>query len=390
LQTIVIPDSVTNFGGTYPYLHTYEGVFAGCTSLTNVTLGNNIGSLKGHDFYNCTSLQTLNIPDKLQYFDSTAFKGCSSLTAFNVSNNNANLSSIDGVIYNKDATRLVKYPTAKQGTFVVPSTVTRLDDGDRHKAPFANCNGVTAVEIGQNVSIIYPYNLSGCSSITTITVDTNNQTYASIDGVLYNKNATKLIRCPEGKQSVTIPNTVTELGDDSFMQCANITTIDIPNSVTTIGCSAFDYCTNLSTITIPSSVTSVEDCYNFDGCTSLPVIDDIRYADTYAIRCTSDGKSTYTIKSGTRFIGNCAFEDQKNLQNITIPSTVIAMGDYVFDSCSKLETITFEGMTAPDVHRDTFRGVKSSGGTIRVPANSTGYDVIMQKNGLSNWTKVEY
>lgn len=146
LQTIVIPDSVTNFGGTYPYLYDYEGVFAGCTSLTNVTLGNNIVSLKGHDFYNCTSLQTLNIPDKLQHINSTAFKGCSSLTAFNVSNNNANLSSIDGVIYNKDATMLVKYPTAKQGTFTIPSTVTNL--GDWNQSPFVYCNGITTIEIG--------------------------------------------------------------------------------------------------------------------------------------------------------------------------------------------------------------------------------------------------
>ena len=240
------------------------------------------------------------------------------------------------------------------------------------------------------MSSVYPLNFSKCSSLTAINVDVNNQTYSSINGVLYNKNASKLIRCPEGKQSVTIPNTVTELDDYAFINCANITNVNIPNSVTTIGYSSFDECTNLSSITIPSSVTSIEDCYNFDGCTSLPVIDDIRYADTYAIHCISDDKSTYTIKSGTRFIGNSAFEDQENLQNITIPSTVIAMGNYVFDNCHKLDTITFEGMTAPDVHSDTFRGVKSSGGTIRVPANSTGYDVIMQKNGLSNWTKVEY
>ena len=386
LQTIVIPDSVTELGDIYAYLHDYEGVFSGCTSLANVTLSNNLRTLRGHTFYNCTSLQTLNIPDKLQSIDATALIGCSNLTAFNVSNNNTELSSVDGAIYNKDVTKLVRYPIAKQGTFTIPSTVTSL--GGYNLNPFVYCNGITTIEIGQDVSSIYPSNFSLCSSLTAINVDANNQNYSSINGVLYNKNASKLIRCPEGKQSVTIPNTVTELEDYSFIQCANITTIDIPNSVTTIGDSTFDYCTNLSTITIPSSVTSMGD--NFNDCNSLPVINDIRYADTYAIRCTSSGKSTYTIKSGTRFIGNGAFEGQENLQNITIPSTVIAMSDYVFDRCSKLDTITFEGMTAPDVHSDTFRGVKSSGGTIRVPANSTGYDVIMQKNGLSNWTKVEY
>ncbi|MBR1751891.1 MAG: leucine-rich repeat domain-containing protein, partial [Ruminococcus sp.] len=72
-------------------------------------------------------------------------------------------------------------------------------------------------------------------------------------------------------ESITIPNSITSIGDRAFYQCTSLTSITIPNSVTSIGAYAFEYCTSLTSITIPNSVTSIGE-YAFRGCTNLKSI----------------------------------------------------------------------------------------------------------------------
>ena len=99
-----------------------------------------------------------------------------------------------------------------------------------------------------------------CSSLSSITVDTGNLNYSSLDGVLFNKLQTLLIQYSIGKSndSYTIPDSVTSIGEYAFYYGTNLTTITIPDSVTSIGKYAFFYCSNLTSITIPDSVTSIE------------------------------------------------------------------------------------------------------------------------------------
>ena len=116
--------------------------------------------------------------------------------------------------------------------------------------------------------------------------------------------------------SVTIPNSVTSIGDWSFYNCEKLTSANIPNSVTSIGESAFF------------------------RCTSLPVIDNIRYAGTYLVEATDKTLSTYTIKAGTRFIGQSAFSECSALNSVIIPNSVISIKRKAFYSCSSLTSVT--------------------------------------------------
>ena len=108
-----------------------------------------------------------------------------------------------------------------------------------------------------------------CPSLTSINVDPLNNSYCSLDGYLFNRSQTVLVRCPAGKTgSVTIPNTVITLGSNSFYNCSGLTSITIPNSITSVSTSAFCFCGGLTSITIPASISNIGDSA-FYSCTNL-------------------------------------------------------------------------------------------------------------------------
>ena len=139
--------------------------------------------------------------------------------------------------------------------------------------------------------------------------------------------------------SVNIPNGVTSIGEHVFYGCSDLTSVTIPNSVTSIGDWSFYNCEKLTSANIPNSVTSIGESAFF-RCTSLPVIDNIRYAGTYLVEATDKTLSTYTIKAGTRFIGQSAFSECSALNSVIIPNSVISIKKNAFYRCSALASVT--------------------------------------------------
>ena len=118
--------------------------------------------------------------------------------------------------------------------------------------------------------------------------------------------------------SITIPNSVTSIGNNAFSGCSKLTSITIPNSVTSIGDYAFWSCDNLASITIPNSVTSIGN-RAFYGCEKLTSI---------------------TIPNSVTSIGSCAFMNCSNLASIIIPNSVTSIGEDAFLGCDNLTSIT--------------------------------------------------
>ena len=119
---------------------------------------------------------------------------------------------------------------------------------------------------------------------------------------------------------------------------ADIKSLIIASGVTSIGTNAFYNCSELTSVTIPNSVTSIGE-YAFYGCDSLPVENNIRYADTYLVGAVDKTLSTCTIREGTRWIGSSAFQHCTSLTSIEIPNSVTSIGEYAFSYCSGLTSI---------------------------------------------------
>ncbi len=291
LTSITIPSAVTSIG-TY--------AFANCSGLTSVTIPSAVTSIGTYAFANCSGLTSIIIPSSVTTIGSSAFYGCSGiinitipssvttigiramgyctkLTAIFVESANLNYSGLDGVLFDKNQTSLIQYPAGKTDiSYYIPASVTSIGDY-AFQAPnsltsvtipssvtsigyasFAFCSGLTSITIPSSVTTIGSNAFSDCSGLTSINVETTNQYYSGINGVLFDKNQLILIQYPTAKTgSYTIPSSVTSIGGYAFYKCYGLTSFTIPSSVTTIGTYAFYYCSGLTSINIPSSVTSI-------------------------------------------------------------------------------------------------------------------------------------
>src|SRR6266446_5020341 len=127
-----------------------------------------------------------------------------------------------------------------------------------------------------------------------------------------------------GSDSSPVSLPVTRIESQAFAN-SSVTSVTVPNSVTSIGQEAFYYCTLLTSFTIPHSLTSIE-FRTFGNCSS---------------------PTTVTIPNSVTTIGNSAFFNCANIPSVAIPNSVTSIGDYAFASCTRLTSIAFpNGVTS--------------------------------------------
>lgn len=254
--TLVLPNSVTSIG-TF--------AFASCSGLKGLSLSNTLTTIGTYAFKSCTGITgTLIIPASVTNIGLGAFMRL--LGLISVDENSLNYSSADGVLFDKSKSILILCPTNKSGSYVIPSTVTFIED-----YAFFWCQYLSSVTIPVSTTTIgvqafsYCYGLASLTipySITTIkdiafygfsaliNVDSNNQTYSSLNGVLYDKNKSRLIQFPASiTGNFSIPASVTSIDNYAFSNCSGISSLTIPSLVNYIGNNAFFNCTGLTSIT---------------------------------------------------------------------------------------------------------------------------------------------
>ena len=307
--------------------------------------------------------------------DSSAFENCYNLTSITVDIENENYSSENGILFNKDKTKIIRYsPGKSDSSYTIPNSVTTIDFG-----AFECCNNLTSITIPNSVTYIYRDAFRYCNNLTSVTIPNS---VTSIGSYAFSgcNNLT----------SITIPNSVTSIGSYAFSGCDNLTSITIPNSVTSIGSYAFSDCYNLTSITIPNSVTSIDydAFYRCTNLTSITVdIENKSYSSENGILFNKDkteiiryspGKndSSYTIPNSVTNIGSYAFSDCYNLTSVTIPNSVTSIGGYAFSGCDNLTSITIpNSVTSIGIY--AFRNCDNL--TIYCKSNSTALEYAVDK-----------
>ncbi|HIT83995.1 MAG TPA: leucine-rich repeat domain-containing protein [Candidatus Avibacteroides faecavium] len=316
-----IPEKVVYKGAAYTVAAIGSHAFDCCPYLTSLTIPASVISIDDYAFSDCLSLASVDLPSVTSIGEDT-FSGCTSLASIDL----PSVTSI-GVNTFSGCTSLASID--------MPS-VTSIGLG-----AFRDCTSLVFVDIPL-VTSIGSYAFKGCTNLKEINVDISNNNYASVDGVLYNKDVTELILCPTGKTSLEVPNTVIGIADEAFWGCTSLSSIDMP-LVTSIGNYAFSDCTSLSSINIPS-VTSME-TYAFSDCTSLssidmPLVTSIGYSAFSG--CTSLSSIDMPLVTS---IGEDTFSGCTSLTSIDMPS-VTSIGNYAFEGCTSLVLIDMPLVTS--------------------------------------------
>ena len=176
LETVSIPNSITTIGNqvfencvalatvNLPENLTLLGTsaFYGCSALTNITLPATLLEIESSAFRDCALLTQITIPGSVTTLGQYIFVNCSLLSAINVESSNMNFSSLDGVLFNKDMTAIISYPTGKTNSnYVIPASVTTILSNAFRDNPH-----LTSVYIPNTVTTIEFIGFGYCDNLT--------------------------------------------------------------------------------------------------------------------------------------------------------------------------------------------------------------------------------
>ena len=328
LTSVTIPNSVTSIG---------TDAFDDCTSLTSVTIPNSVISIGGGAFSWCTSLTSVTIPNSVTSIGRSAFEDCTSLTSVTIPDSVTSIgymvfygcTSLINIIIPDSVTSIGNYAFGHCRSLIniiIPDSVTSIGD-----YAFYDCRSLKNITMPNSVTNIGNCPFSGCyftsenfvnnsnvelnDSSKPVIVDFDNDGFCIKDNELVNMRPVYAI----GK--VTIPNSVTSIGDSAFEDCTSLTNVTIPDSVTSISDYAFSWCTSLTSVTIPDGVTDISK-RAFSNCKSL---------------------TNVTIGNSVTSIDDDAFHYCENLASITISNSVTSIGKSAFGYCTSLKDVYYTG-----------------------------------------------
>ena len=258
--------------------------------LEKIILPDSIEELPGASFEECTKLKTVNIPPKVTSLDG-AFKYCDKLEAINVDEGNEVFESIDGVLFDKTARSLIKYPVAKKGkTYAVP-------EGTLAIMPNAfEDTTLTGVTIPGSVRLISNNAFLFCKSL----------------------------------KEIVLPEGVEELGHYAFQWCSALVKAVLPASLATVGRNPFMSCEKLSEIVLAEGNTALE---TVNGCL-------VRKEDMAIVCCPQSLKAKQLeFPAGIRRVENSAFAYCKTLEEVTFGDGLEELQTSAFRQCKKLKRV---------------------------------------------------
>ncbi|MBQ6885670.1 MAG: leucine-rich repeat protein [Clostridia bacterium] len=301
---VIIPSTL----GGYPVTTIGEGAFFEHFNITGVTIPASVTSIVQNSLSN------------------------NSFTYINVSEKNKNYCSIDGVLFNKNATLLIQYPSESDEMYTTPDSVTAIGS-----SAFANTI-IKSIILSSNVISIGDYAFFGCGYLESITLSNGIRTIGNMT-FMWCKNIKEII----------IPDSVTYIGNGAFAHCWGLEKVTIGSEIESIGDSAFWGCGSLTNITIPNNVNSIGE-NAFGECENIIICG---YKDSYAQTYAKDNNINFSM-----------------LQKITSENVTIVAPETVIDSSAELKV--------EEVENGNFAVTLPEGYSME---NANVYDIYFEKDG---------
>lgn len=270
-----------------------------------------VTTIETYAFSNCSNLSSITIPDSITSIWYSAFQWCDSLKEIKYTGNIVSWCKIGGLanIMSNGTHNKKLYIGGREikGKLIIPDDVT-----DIGSYAFAECSGLTSVEIPNSVTSIGSYAFAECNSLMSVEIPDSVTSIA--DGMFRGCDSLMNVTIPDSitnipadmfrdcysLTSVAILGGVTRIGDYAFYGCSKLTNITMPDGVTSIGDSAFYSCYSLTSITIPNSVTSIK-VSAFSACSVLTI---------YCEAAKKPSGWSYNWNSACPVVWNCKNNDK--------------------------------------------------------------------------------
>lgn len=270
--------------GSNPILHADTLIIEGKAVTNSLVLPNGIDKINAYAFYGLDIITDVTLPNTLKYIGKSAFEDCDSLKRLNI-----------------------------------PASVTEIE-----VAAFALCDALEYIE-----------------------TDQSNTAFKSADGVLFNRDMSRLLQYPIAAKApeYTLPEGVLYMDERAFAYCGNITSIRLSDALTEIPEEAFYRCTALAELYVGKSVKSVGDyaVYYCDALKKINISDVAAWCDIrFCYRGLLGNKDLYlndklvthlVIPDGVKSISEYAFYDCNSITELTLGKDVEQIGVYAFCSC---------------------------------------------------------
>lgn len=366
-------------------------------------------------FEDCTEIATVSIPAGIKDISSdysSVFSPCLHLVNIYVDENNTEFCSVDGVLYSKSMDKLYSYPAGKlDPLFAVPESVSvikceafkgsevqdvELPEGlfTIESEAFCDCEYLYAINIPDSLTEI-----SGdCfvnTAISEFVVSEENSYFTSEDGVLFDKEKTRLIKYPaaDSAKKYVVPSTVSVMDAYAFDCCTSLKEIVVPDTITEFDDGLFKGCTALSKINIPDDIIDIG--YDvFAGCDSLEEITvpaELEYEYQNPFHNITGLKKVF-FEQG-RDVISVSFNGCSNLESVVIPGGVESISQGAFAGCDKLKYIELPG-SIKYIDKDAFKGCENlryvfcsdSSFDVKKLTLSTNNDVVLEADWVVGTT----
>lgn len=360
LQTVPLPEGLVSLGSS---------AFEGCVSLSSITIPARIKTINERTFYNCKVLASIDIPDSVTYIGEYAFSYCSAMISISFPSNLTGFgrdmlqgcSNLNSILWNVRSYNSFNTSYWSDPFYSIRGQVTDFIFGDSVQVIPANLcynmTQLTAISLGCSITKIGDGAFAGCRNIKSI--HWNLRTYP--DSKIYTQAPFYGLR--DSITEFTFGDSVRYIPNYLCHSMKNLRQLHIPENVTAIGSFAFRYVEALDSISVHADNKSYDSRKNCNaliesssdvvmlGCYKTQFPDDIKGIGDCAFHHVRNLRSV-VLPENVTFVGKEAFNNCKDLTELSLPDAIETIDDYAFQDCDSLssvvlpENLNFVGLRA--------------------------------------------